>query len=244
MTSLLDLEISPQPDDLTCGPTCLHAVYRFFGDELPLATVIDEVRMLRGGGTLDVFLANHALNRGYRATIYTYNLDVFDPTWFALNRPQLAEKLNIQAKAKPNSSRLQVATMGYLRFLELGGKVRLVDLTTKLIRRYLNRGIPIMTGLSATYLYEGVREVPATMEPDDINGEPVGHFVMLSGYEKKDRQVKVADPYRANPYSSDGYYHVDMRRLINAILLGIVTYDANLLIIEPAKSNNAGPDRS
>ena len=25
-----DLEILNQPDDVTCGPTCLHAVYRYF----------------------------------------------------------------------------------------------------------------------------------------------------------------------------------------------------------------------
>jgi hypothetical protein len=41
----------------------------------------------------------------------------------------------------------------------------------------------------------------------------------------------VADPYQDNPYSSDLYYHVPVGRLINAIMLGIVTYDANLLII-------------
>jgi hypothetical protein len=43
--------------------------------------------------------------------------------------------------------------------------------------------------------------------------------------------VLVADPYQDNPYSSDLYYHVPVGRLINAIMLGIVTYDANLLII-------------
>ena len=34
------LEILAQPDDATCGPTCLHAVYRHFGDALPLDSVI------------------------------------------------------------------------------------------------------------------------------------------------------------------------------------------------------------
>ena len=41
----------------------------------------------------------------------------------------------------------------------------------------------------------------------------------------------IADPYQDNPYSKDLYYHVPVGRLINAIMLGIVTYDANLLII-------------
>src|SRR5262249_1472255 len=32
----LQLDILPQPDDFTCGPTCLHAIYRYLGDEVPL----------------------------------------------------------------------------------------------------------------------------------------------------------------------------------------------------------------
>ena len=35
-------------------------------------------------------------------------------------------------------------------FLDLGGEVRCQDLTRNIIRRYLNRAIPILTGLSAT----------------------------------------------------------------------------------------------
>ena len=38
-----DLEILTQPDDSTCGPTCLHAVYRYFKDPVALDDVIAEV---------------------------------------------------------------------------------------------------------------------------------------------------------------------------------------------------------
>ena len=51
----------------------------------------------RQGGTLDVFLANHALKRGYDATIFTYNLDLFDPTWFALPNDEIRARLAAQA---------------------------------------------------------------------------------------------------------------------------------------------------
>ena len=80
METRLEFDILPQPDNMTCGPTCLHALYRYYGDELPLETVIEEVESLEGGGTLAVLLACHALRRGYDATIYTYNLKVLDPT--------------------------------------------------------------------------------------------------------------------------------------------------------------------
>src|SRR5437762_675447 len=34
----LPVETLPQPDETTCGPTCLHAVYRYWGDREPLET--------------------------------------------------------------------------------------------------------------------------------------------------------------------------------------------------------------
>jgi hypothetical protein len=76
----LEFEMLAQPDDTTCGPTCLHAIYRYHGREVPLRQLIDEVPKLETGGTLGVLLALDALNRGYQATIYSYNLQIFDPT--------------------------------------------------------------------------------------------------------------------------------------------------------------------
>ena len=91
----LTLEMLPQPDDRTCGPTCLHAVYAFHGDGLPLEQVIREVRQLEDGGTLGVILGEHALRRGYDVSLHTYNLRVFDPTWFALPAEALCAKLGL-----------------------------------------------------------------------------------------------------------------------------------------------------
>jgi hypothetical protein len=43
----------------------------------------------------------------------------------------------------------------------------------------------------------------------------------------------VADPLQDNPRFGQQYYNVNIERLVASILLGIVTYDANLLILEP-----------
>src|SRR5271169_3675678 len=96
MDTQLRLEILPQPDHLTCGPTCLHAVYRFFGDPISLDEVIDGIPQLEDGGTLAVVMACHALKRDFDATIITYNVQVFDPTWFKPGGPLLAERLAVQ----------------------------------------------------------------------------------------------------------------------------------------------------
>ncbi|MCB9857900.1 MAG: hypothetical protein H6818_19630 [Phycisphaerales bacterium] len=231
MKSQLNFSILAQPTETTCGPTCLHAVYNYFDDAIPLDQVIEEVDALGEGGTLAVYLACHALRRGYSAKIYTYNLHVFDPTWF--NRPgvDIAEKLQAQSRAKPDP-KLRGAIEGYLEFLHLGGKLRFRDLTAKLIREPLKMGRPIITGLSATYLYHSIREIGLTNTEDDILGTPVGHFVVLCGYDKIKRDVLVADPLTPNPFSETQIYAESIERVLGAILLGVVTYDANLLIID------------
>jgi hypothetical protein len=236
----LPFEICRQPDLASCGPTCLHSVYRYLGDELLLAQVIEECRSLESGGTLDVFLACHALKRGYAARIYTYNLLVFDPTWFADPVADIAAKLRQQAAFKQDP-RLQVATEGYLKFLQLGGELRFRDLTPALIRGYLSRGIPIITGLSSTYLYRAPREYGPDDDDDDIRGEPAGHFVVLSGYDRERRAVLVCDPLLPNPVAPRHEYPVEVARVIASILLGILTYDANLLIIQLKPRRRARP---
>jgi len=39
MEKRLQFEILPQPDDTACGPTCLHALYAYYGHEVPLESV-------------------------------------------------------------------------------------------------------------------------------------------------------------------------------------------------------------
>ena len=230
----LQLDILPQPDDTTCGPTCLHAVYRYWGDEIPLARLVNEIDPLPGGGTLAVSLACHALRRGYRAEIYTYNLQLFDPSWF-VEGVDLAERLSAQRKHK-RSRKLAISTDAYLEYLSLGGVVRFEELRPALIRRFLNRDTPLLTGLSATYLYQCPREHED--DYDDVRGEPVGHFVVLSGYERKKSQVTVSDPSHDNPRFRTHLYSVGMNRLIAAIALGVMTYDANVLVLTPTAASS------
>lgn len=232
MENVLNLDISRQPDDTTCGPTCLHAVYQFYGDHTSLSSVIEEVEALEEGGTLAVMLAIHALRKGFKATIYTYNLQMFDPTWFSIERPvNIIEKLQQQMAFK-NSKKFRKASEAYIEFLQLGGQLIFKDLNGELLRKYLRKNIPILTGLSATYLYNQAREYGINSDHDDLKGSPAGHFVIVSGYDREKRKVLVSDPLYDNPFAHQRY-PVSLDKLICAILLGILTYDANLLIIEP-----------
>lgn len=230
---MLELRMLPQPDETTCGPTCLHAVYSYYDDHVDLNKVIASTPSLEEGGTLGAFLAAHALRRGYKATIYTYNLRVFDPTWFKDN-VDIAAKLEARLEYKRTARKLQRAIQAYIDFVKLGGELRFEDLTGELIESYLDRSIPILTGLSSTYLYRCAREMPDG-EYDDIRGDSQGHFVVLCGFEKANGEILIADPLQPNPLGSERAYSIGIDRVIASILLGVLTYDANLLIIEPRK---------
>ncbi|HSF15463.1 MAG TPA: peptidase-C39 like family protein [Vicinamibacteria bacterium] len=231
-TLSLPIDIRAQPDETTCGPTCLDAVYRFYGDDVTLETIIAQTGRLEQGGTLAVFLACHALAQGYIATIYTYNLQVFDPSWFRDPGIDLRERLKAQARHK-RAAKLRVATDAYLEFLERGGLVQFQELSAALIRKYLKQAVPLLTGLSATYLYQTPREHGSNSDYDDVRGEPSGHFVVVCGYEPSTQSVRIADPLLPNPMADGQYYTVGMNRLIGAIYLGVLTYDANFLVVEP-----------
>lgn len=231
--AFLGIDILPQPTDSSCGPTCLQAVYQYYGDFVELPNLIGQVKQLKTGGTLAVNLGIHALKRGYQSTIYTYNLYLFDPSWFEDPATDIIEKLLLQRSYKPQR-KIKYASNAYIKFLKLGGKIKFQDLTPELIKRYLLDRRPVLTGLSATYLYRSKREIGEfETEYDDLRGTPVGHFVVLDGYDQQTGQIDIADPLKNNPTNRGHHYQVDFSRLINAIMLGIVTYDSNLLIIEP-----------
>lgn len=236
MPAEIPFDILAQPDDSSCGPTCLHAIYGHLGDSVPLATLLDEVPRVSSGGTLGVLLGSHALQRGYECIVYTFNLHVFDPTWFALEPLALHAKLEARLD-HVEDTRTKDAVEAYMKFVELGGEVRCEDLTAGLVRRNMQKRQPVLAGLSATYLYGTPREAGDPMEFDDVRGEPQGHFVVLCGYRSDDREVVVADPLRPNPLSDGPRYHVGIDRLVCSIMLGVLTYDANLLIVRPRRSD-------
>jgi hypothetical protein len=225
-----------QPDDVTCGPTCLRKVYDFFGLEVDLDEVLGELERNEDGGTLAVFLGISAMGRGFGSRIYSYDLRIFDPTWEGLPPDRLSAKIRLRLPhlRGPTARR---AAEAYLRFLAMGGDIGFEELTPGLLKRILDRNHPILAGLSATHLYRMPRErhdpESNLLVDDDVAGEPTGHFVVIVGYEHWGRQFSVRDPSAHVPVSDDGRQVVDAQRLINAILLGDLTYDAVLLELWP-----------
>jgi len=228
----LPITIRRQPDYTTCGPTSLHAVYSYFGDKIPLTQVIDEMCKHEGGGTLSVHLAVHALRRGYDADIWSFNVKNWDPTWFTQKTDFVAKlRARLTGKGLLGDPRYDLAMEAIEEYFSRGGRIHWRDLTPRLIGSILKRGLPILTGTNGTFLYQCARETADG--PDDVCGDPFGHFVVVCGYHSTEGTVSIADPLKDNPLHDSKYYRASVHRLIGAIFLGAATDDSNFLVIRP-----------
>jgi hypothetical protein len=52
--------------------------------------------------------------------------------------------------------------------------------------------------------------------------------------------VSIADPLQDNPLHGTKYYRVGLYRFIGAVYLGVMTYDANFLVIRPRRARRKG----
>ncbi|MAF92763.1 MAG: C39 family peptidase [Bdellovibrionota bacterium] len=224
-----DIALNPQPTDTSCGPTCLHGIYRYL--EIPKSheDLIDTISYTEGGGTLGVNLGLHAIEQGLEVQIFTHNLKVFDPSWFDLDQKQMAEKLRAQAKFKKGTKTAE-ASLKYAEFIDLGGEISFAELDEKFLYKVMENNGPVICGLSASYLYMSKREINETCLEDDVKGYPQGHFVVLSGISAEKDMVEITDPLKTNPLDKGQQkYWIRSRHLINSILIGVITYDANIL---------------
>lgn len=230
----MSIKIHSQPDDISCGATCLHAIYQHYGINLDLNKLIKKIGNIKGGGTLAALLGINALKQGCKSTIYTWNFTVFDCSWKNLSTRDLQRKLSKHAKHTKNRKSLHTIEAS-LKFLKLGGEIKFELLDTDFLRSILTPAQPIITGLCSTYLYDCPRETfsnKGIAKYDDIKGELTGHFIIADNIDSKDR-VSISDPFGANPLSKDNYYHVSAQKFINAINLAIISHDANMLLISP-----------
>lgn len=203
-------------------------MYGYYGYEKELDEIIAETPRHPDGGTLAVNLGISARKNGFRPTIYPFGLRIFDPTWRQLGAKALIHKLEQRYRAV-RSRRLKRAVSAHIAYLNVGGRIAFKEPTKNLLVGLLRRRDPILTGLSATYLYETPREWDDAY--DDVRGEPSGHFVVICGYYPRSDKFLVADPFETAPVRRTGRYAVPAERLLAAILLGDVTYDAVMLVL-------------
>jgi hypothetical protein len=228
-TLRLEVPRQIQPDEVTCGPSCLSSVLRFHGIDADLSAVMPLVTRNQDGGTLAPWLGQAALGFGIGVRARPLAVQVFDPTWRGLDAASLRDRLALRTAAL-REGRLRRVHQAWLDYLDAGGQVNLGgELRSGEIIAALDRGNPLIAGLSVTWLYQVARERPADNVPDDIAGMPVGHFVVITGYAGGGDTFFVSDPWPHPPFEGEPHYPVSRRQLTQAILLGDATHDAVIL---------------
>lgn len=231
-----------QPDDVSCGPTCLAQVLTYYGDLRPISSLTARIRRNRDGGTLAVHIAALALELGYQVRLYPFGVRVFDPTWWDCDGEELHDLLHARARrlVELGAPADEVESVEAWRdLIAAGGRVAFHEPTTQLVARVIDRGRPLIVGLNATWLYREIRHRPDDNQPDAFGGWPVGHFVVVCGYTGHGRHLHVRDPSEDAPEhlhpegAHRGSYPVPGDRLIHAVLLGDLTRDAVMIEIWP-----------
>lgn len=235
MSEPLKIHIEHQPDDVTCGPVALQAVYKYWNDIISIDKVIDEVECIDAdGGTTDALLGLHALQRGYSVCIYPSNLNIFDPTWGTGHKADgfITSRLKERIKYAPDAKTRRVID-AYIRFTEAGGEICIRNLDD-ILEYYLKCNCyPTICAVSSTALYNCSRDLfdGNVSHPDDTYGDPCGHFVIATSMDDVNKKVEIADPYAYGDIGNN--YTVDFGWLMKSIYLGVSTFDGSLISIKP-----------
>lgn len=208
-----------------CGPTALTQLFHYFDIDQSVEETIEQTSMIPGLGTYDGNLGCTAIKKGFKVTITPQNLNVFDPTWFSLNREALLSKLRARAEIIEDKY-LVASTNGFIDFLELGGELEFKHYSEDLLFEKLALG-PFIVGLCSTYLYGEMRDKGGVK--DDVKGERLGHFVVVDGYNSETDEFTIKDPWHSIPFSPNGEYMLKGDKLITSMLLGEATYDATIV---------------
>ena len=151
---VLDVRRFVQPDDLSCGPTCLAQVYRYYGhDKRAVRTVIDETARNPDGGTLAVYLGVSALRNGFGAASTRTTCGSSIPPGGSSPAAIAQAGEAAPAPGRPARPKLQRSRAAYIEFLGPRRQGALPELTRELMVRILAAAVTPSSRVGATYLY-------------------------------------------------------------------------------------------
>ena len=226
MKILLNVPRYKQPP-MECGPTCLKEVFDFYNYKIDLKTIIKGTKSEKKYIDWDYKLGLFALKCGFKVDVYTLTTDIFDPTWYNFKKDvllkQLKKRLNFVSKNNKKDVKdgyiwwwYKPALESIIKFIKAGGNIKFVPISKNLIIKLLKKGIPIIAPLNSTLIYK-IRRVYRN-NFDDIKGEYVGHFIVISGYDsRKDKFILVDSDRMAD--KRKGIIKVDADLLINSIIM-------------------------
>ncbi len=190
----------------------LATVLRHHGKATDLSRMMGETGAARLPEQLPAEVAIAGLRREMDARLYTWNLDLFDPLWFAegltdgiINELEWCEDEPVAASILER----------YLAVLELGGTIDCTDPTPAMLLQHTGRGLMPIAWTHGDYLSMTHRGLHADV-------------VLVHGFDDSSREV-VLSAAAAGPVPC---FRVPFSRFATAMLLSDVR---SMLVLSPAR---------
>lgn len=187
----------------------------------------------------DYLVATLALKKGFKSKIYTRSTQVFDPSWFSFSKERLIKKLenyqkNISLILNSNKKvynefyfwrhpRYEISEItAAINFLKNGGEIVFHKIEDSVIKKYIDKKIPVFFVHNSTLLHNNKRKGENGIG-DDFLGHHWGHVSLIIGYNNNN--YFIADP---NELLKNKHYYSKNKE---DVLESIIRFDQNIYVI-------------
>jgi len=211
----------------TCGPVCLLNIYTHFQIPLSLDVILKELNVTNTDLTHLPQLARNCLTHTLETVILSSNTQAISSSWDVKTKEEIITIL--KAWVSHNTYDNWAKEVLFLLFyLQEGGNLKILDLSTSILDEYLDKGYVLLSCLEESWLW-GKRKIEGKSEYDDVKGHTRGHFVVV--YGKEDNNYLISDPYPTGIEGRDGLYKIDKQKL----LVSTLVWDHEFLAVKKAK---------
>jgi uncharacterized protein YvpB len=181
-------------------------------------------------GTSIGHIANYFIQQGYKTTIHTTDIQLFDRSWIGKTNEELIELLQQREKYIKHpiygADVFDVIFDGYISYLKEGGSITFPLIDETYLVKMLEKG-PLFAVVSYNFLnsipkYKYIKDENKYLQ-DPIQGNPTTHSIVIAGY--KDNKFYIVDP----DFDFGGKKWVDSGLLIASLYVAETNYD-NLII--------------
>ncbi|MBD3362355.1 hypothetical protein GF362_01395 [Candidatus Dojkabacteria bacterium] len=224
--------IKQKADSSACGPSCLQAIYKYYGKDLKLKMILEDLHIDKDTSTYVSQLARHLNTNHLSTTLISSNPFVVSPDWKAKPKKVVIKELKEWILHHFNKGKVEniwIKEALYLLFyLQEGGNLKISNITTDLIDKYLEDQNLILCCLAENWIW-GKRKISKVVEYDNIKGHVNGHFVIV--YDKNKGDYQISDPYPTSIENKEGLYAINKEELLTATL----TWSHEILIVNNIK---------
>lgn len=202
-------------DSKTCGPNCLLNAYESVGIQIDLQTILNDLLVTQKDPTYIAQLARHLHANKLTSVLLTSNPNSVVSSWQDKSKEEIIELLKKWLTHNQKDIWL-IENLHILFYLQEGGSLKILDLSTDIIDSYLDQGFTMISCLDESWLWEK-RQLEDTAAYDDIKGKGRGHFVIVYGKEGTD--YLISDPYPTKIEGRDGLYTINKQKLLVSTLV-------------------------